>query len=192
MRIILKEDWKFSFLMWNLFLAWTPFFFTHMVEKVRSSFGKFTFCILAILFFPNSPYMITDLLHLKLYQQNIIWFDSLLIFSFAFTGLLIGLFSLKKGHHLLKIHTKTSFSWILILTTTFLSGFGIYLGRYCRLNSWDLFQRPLWFIGRVLYQFNNPLMYKMTLTFGFIIIAFYYIFHSLFNPNEKDIYSKFE
>ncbi len=186
LRIFLREEYKFSFLIWNLFLAWTPFWLTNLAEKVNRYFLKFSTLTVGLLFFPNSPYMITDLLHLKNYDQNIIWFDSLLIFIFAFTGLLIGLTSLKKGHDILKNHFDNLLAWTIICTITFLSGFGIYLGRYCRLNSWDLFHRPSWFLGRILHQFENPLSYKMTLTFGFILFGVYYIFHNFTLESRQD------
>ena len=187
LRVILKEEYRFSFLVWNLFLAWTPFWLTNFAEKVKSNFTKFSILTIGLLFFPNSPYIITDLLHLKNYDQNILWFDSLLIFIFAFTGLLVGLISLKKAHEILKSYFDILLVWTLILISTLLSGFGIYLGRYCRLNSWDLFHRPLWFVGRVLHQFENPLSYKVTLTFAFFLFGLYFIFYNFTTTSGQKI-----
>lgn len=103
-RIILKDNLRYSFLLWNLFLAWIPLLLSQLAYRVieRRAFSVAAL-FLWLLFFPNAPYIITDLLHLKGYSQNILWFDSLLIFTFAITGLLIGLVSLNLAHQSLEI-----------------------------------------------------------------------------------------
>ncbi len=187
LRIYFKNDTKYSFLFWNLFLAWIPFGLTQLATRFLKSSKLLTYLILFLwlLFFPNSPYIITDLLHLKGYSQNILWFDSLLIFLFAATGLIISLNSLQTAQKILKSYLGATTTWFIVFFTTLLSGFGIYLGRYCRLNSWDLFHRPLWFFGRVIHQFENPLTYKLTLTFGFVILCLYLIFYD-YNTKSKN------
>lgn len=177
-RLLFKNDIKYSFLFWNLSLAWIPFCLTQLASKFSRTSKIKTFIILLVwvLFFPNSPYMITDLLHLKGYNQNILWFDSLLIFLYAGTGLFISLNSLQTAQLIFNQYFGRCKTWIILCSIILLSGFGIYLGRYCRLNSWDLFRRPIWFLGRVIYQFENPLTFKVTLTYGFVILCLYLIF----------------
>ncbi|HEY1056186.1 MAG TPA: DUF1361 domain-containing protein, partial [Emticicia sp.] len=104
-HIILKDDMKYSFLLWNLFLAWIPLILAQLSFKAMKQNNMplaYIMLFLWLLFFPNAPYIITDLLHLKDYSQNILWFDSLLIFTFAITGLLIGLSSLGIVHQTLE------------------------------------------------------------------------------------------
>lgn len=185
-RIILKHEYQFSFLTWNLFLAWVPFWLILLVENTRQKNLKFLILPVWLLFFPNAPYIITDLLHLKNYTHNIPWYDSLAIFTFAATGVLIALYSLQKAHRILEQYTSPATTWTLIALCSLLTGFGVYLGRYCRLNSWDLFNRPIWFAGRILHQFENPLTYKFTLTFSFVFFAFYYIYIRFFAAEHPD------
>jgi uncharacterized membrane protein len=187
-RLIFKNDTKYSFLFWNLFLAWIPFCLTQLANRfsTTSKFWTFTTLFFWLLFFPNSPYIITDLLHLKGYSQNILWFDSLLIFLYGGTGLLIGLNSLQTAQQTFRLYLGRTKTWIVLCSTILLSGFGIYLGRYCRLNSWDLFHRPLWFFGRVIYQFENPLTFKVTLTYGFVILCLYLIFYDMYKFLDKE------
>lgn len=185
-RIIIKVEWRFSFLIWNLFLAWIPFALTSIATPLQAKINSKAVSILILpswlLFFPNSPYIITDLLHIKNYSQNILWFDSLLIFMFAFTGLIIGLHSLQKAHELFNLHFRSTWAWTLVLACTILAGFGIYLGRYCRLNSWDFLQGPTWFFGRIIQQLENPLSLKVTLAFAGVLFGLYSIFHLFYAP----------
>ena len=187
-RLIFKSDTKYSFLLWNLFLAWIPYILT-IISKYYSQLNKIkTIAILLVwfLFFPNSPYIITDLLHLKGYQQNILWFDSLLIFVYASTGVLLSLNSLQIAKQIFNNYLGKTKTWIILLVIILLSGFGIYLGRYCRLNSWDLFNQPLWFFGRIVHQFENPLTYKVTLTYGLVIFCLYLIFQDSIKLKNKN------
>lgn len=187
-RIILKDDMKYSFLLWNLFLAWIPLLLAHLAynaAKKKYLPSTYATLFLWLLFFPNAPYIITDLLHLKGYSQNILWFDSLLIFTFAITGLLIGLNSLSTVHQSLEIILGKIPAWSAIVGSVILLGFGIYLGRYCRLNSWDLFNEPLWFAERVLHQFKNPMAFKLTGTYAFVILGFYMAYRNFGNPQNE-------
>ena len=186
-RVVAKGDVRYVFLVWNIFLAWTPFWLAHLAEITNNKALKAGLLCVWLLFFPNSPYIITDLLHLRNYQQNIAWFDTILIFMFALTGLVLGLFALKKVHKIIEFYVGNAFSWLSIGFICFISGFGIYLGRYCRLNSWDLFQNPFWLIARVLRQFENPLSYQVTCLFGVVLLSLYGIFHYFGAPNEKQI-----
>jgi len=185
-RVTMKEETRFSFLIWNLFLAWIPFFITSLAAGLqagkRNRWAIFLVFPAWLLFFPNAPYIITDLLHLKGYSQNILWFDCLLIFLFAFTGLIVGLHSLQKAYGLFRHYFNAPAAWLLILSCSVLSGFGVYLGRYCRLNSWDLFHKPFWSAGRIIHQFDNPLSVQVTLVFGFILFGLYSIYHHFYAP----------
>ncbi len=187
-RVILKDDMKYSFLLWNLFLAWIPLLLAQLAyntAKKNSIPATYVLLFLWLLFFPNAPYIITDLLHLKGYSQNILWFDSLLIFTFAITGLLIGLNSLSIVHQSLEALFGKIQSWSVVVGSVILLGFGIYLGRYCRLNSWDLFSEPLWFAGRVLHQFKNPMAFKLTGTYAFVILGFYMAYRNFAYPQNE-------
>lgn len=187
-RVVIKDEWRFGFLVWNLFLAWVPFWLTSIAAHLHSRTGSKLLVIpvlsVWLLFFPNAPYIITDLLHIRNYGQNIIWFDSVLIFLFAFTGMIIGVQSLQKAHELFRRQFNAAWAWLLVLGCTLLSGFGIYLGRYCRLNSWDLFHDPFRLAGRVANQLDNPLSLKITLMFGFILFGIYVIFHRFYTPEK--------
>jgi len=71
-----------------------------------------------------------------------LWFDASLLFASAFTGLMLGLYSLVMVRQALL--TKISNFWanFFVFSTITLSGFGIWIGRFLRWNSWDIVTRP--------------------------------------------------
>jgi uncharacterized membrane protein len=109
------------------------------------------FFILWLLFFPNAPYLATDVLHLVSSSPSFLWYDCLLFFFFGWIGLFLGLLSLFQIHQYLKFRLNYAFSEIIIFAICFISSFGVYLGRFERWNSWDVFINPL---GLAKHSFN--------------------------------------
>jgi len=99
-RRIYVGSWGLFFLNWNLFLAFVPWALTSISfikPKIRqSAFSVALLLIFWLLFFPNAPYIITDLFHLRVIRTMPIWYDTLLILSYAWTGLICGFISLKQ------------------------------------------------------------------------------------------------
>jgi uncharacterized membrane protein len=82
-RVIYTGSLEFRFLNWNLFLAFIPWFLSSVIilKDLQSNKLLLTFLILVwVLFFPNSPYILTDLFHLGTSSRAPVWFD--LIFNF--------------------------------------------------------------------------------------------------------------
>lgn len=183
-RILSTDTIRYTFLVWNLFLAWVPLaiavymqlYFQHKpMHRVYLAAGS----IFWLLFLPNAPYIITDLLHLRGNSDVPVWFDSLLVFSYAMAGLQAGLFSLYIMQGLLeKVFTK-KVSYGIIAICVWLSSYGVYLGRFQRWNSWDLFTNPGWLLMDSLQQLTNPTAIKMTIAFASILTFFYLLFLSL-------------
>jgi uncharacterized membrane protein len=172
----------FLFLNWNLFLAFIPWALTSLVIiNPNIQKAKITIFILLgswLLFFPNAPYILTDLFHLRFKSSMPIWFDLILILSFAWTGLLFGFFSLWNIEQILaksfKPHTVTLISVALL----FAASFGIYLGRYLRWNSWDVLTEPsgiVYDIGhRFIHPFEHPTTWGMTIFMGVFLCMIYF------------------
>ena len=98
-RALFAQSRELFFYPWNLFLAWLPFLLARRIYGLRADrsprFGLLAVCALAwFFFFPNAPYIVTDLVHLKTRAPVPKWFDLLLMVSFAWTGLCLGYLSL--------------------------------------------------------------------------------------------------
>ncbi len=97
-------------------------------------------CWLAM--FPNAPYIITDFIHLYEIPPLTWWFDLGMILTFALSGLFLGIVSLRTMHDLVRPKLGAVIGWLFVAVASLLSGFGVYLGRFQRLNSWDLLTKP--------------------------------------------------
>ena len=94
-RIIYTQHLTYIFLAWNLFLAWLPFAFALLAYELREhTWLSWPLSGLWLLFLPNAPYLITDLMHLHYSSIVPVWYDAIMMFSFALTGLLLGFLSL--------------------------------------------------------------------------------------------------
>jgi len=140
-------------------------------------------------FFPNAPYILTDLFHLNHGAAMPMWFDLVLILAFAWTGILFGFLSLWDFEKLLK--TKLSRKWIPLISVglLFLSSFGIYLGRYLRWNSWDLIHRPFSIFqdvsDRVLYPLEHTRTWGVTFFMGILLVLMYVSFRLVYARNSQ-------
>jgi uncharacterized membrane protein len=183
-RIVSTDTMRYTFLVWNLFLAWIPlaiavymqlYFQKKPINWVYFIVGG----LMWLLFLPNAPYIITDLLHLRGNTTVPVWFDSLLVFSYAMAGLQAGLFSLYIMQQLMEKFFSRNISYTITALCVWLASYGVYLGRFQRWNSWDLFTNPTWLLMDSLRQLTNPTAIKMTVAFACILTFFYLLFLSL-------------
>ncbi|MBO0952335.1 DUF1361 domain-containing protein [Fibrella forsythiae] len=179
--------WFFMFLMWNLFLAWFPLGVMLVLRDLRVSgvLGRgrrdqtvsWLMVGLWLLFMPNAPYIITDLFHLRMTDGQMVWFDTLMIFVGAVTGLLAGLYSTLLAHRTVRTLTGSLPSWVFIMACQGLAGFGIYLGRYIRWNSWSILTQPMILTRSLWTSLHDPLAQKVALTYGFGLATLYVAFY---------------
>jgi len=176
-RIKLTGSFFFLFLVWNLFLAGIPYVISSLLRFSsriqQSTFWSLTGFACWLVFFPNSPYIITDLIHLHNDNAELRWFDLFLIFIFAINGLILGILSLLDIYHLIAKKYTTTVAHYTILQVCILSGYGIYVGRFLRFNSWDVLTQPKTLFFEMAHSFYNPHVGLVTFFFGgFIWILF--------------------
>jgi len=188
-RIYKTGSSMYFFLNWNLFLAYIPLIFSSFIIYFKKLENRkiliFLILLVWLLFFPNAPYILTDLFHLKRESKVPVWFDLILIMSFAWTGLIMGFLSLFDIENLLFKTTKTSIKIIIISIILFVSSFGIYLGRFLRWNSWDIVSRPqnLFFdiFNRIANPFNYPKTWSVTILLGILLNIMYWTLRLIIN-----------
>ncbi|MEP2936996.1 MAG: DUF1361 domain-containing protein [Gilvibacter sp.] len=177
-RIFATEDILYLFLIWNLFLAALPYTFAKITARHAKpkNLGLRAMLLLGfwLLFLPNSFYIVTDLIHLKRSQSHLIYFDLLMIASFAITGLMYGYYSIQViSKTMASYWNKTTLS-LATLAVYLLCGFGIYLGRVLRWNSWDIITQPAQLFRDIAVIVLNPLSHLQSwgITIGFGVFLY--------------------
>jgi uncharacterized membrane protein len=171
----------YVFLIGNLFLACVPLILSttmRMADRRRCHWSiRGVLFGLWLLFLPNAPYILTDLLHLTRTAEAPAWYDLALLLSCSGTGLLLGYLSLVDVQELVARNFTPICGWIFALVSLVLSGFAIYLGRFLRWNSWDVLLTPTRLFditAVVVHPVSNARPLSVTLVFG-IILALGYI-----------------
>lgn len=168
---------KFVFLVWNLFLAAIPLGFAVLLSKVERWRLAAPLISGWLLFFPNAPYVLTDLLHLRPRSGIPVWYDLLMLLSFALVSLWMGFQSLQLVQVWIARKSSALMAWSFVAVSLLLSGFGIYLGRFLRWNSWDIVSNPVSLMGDIWERFADPLAHGqtwgVTLGFGGLLLVAY-------------------
>lgn len=193
-RVQWSGNLMFVFLTWNLFLAWVPFLLAFALSEMNktdaSRIKKAGVFVAWLVFFPNSPYILTDLFHLRLRSEIPLWFDLVLILSFAWNGLLLGYSSLMEIQKVLRTRLSAGIVNFFIGGLLVLCSFGIYLGRYPRYNSWDIITNPITLFtdifNMVMDPMNNPRMVGVTFFFSVFLMVSYWTLNTMINHKQHD------
>jgi len=184
-RVYLSHTFTYAFLVWNLFLAWFPYLSSLWAAHTHWRYPQVWWYLLIpgalwLIFFPNAPYILTDFWHLRARAPIPIWYDIGMLAAFAWTGLFLGVFSLRTMHRLVQRFAGPIVGWLFVLSSIGLGGLGIYLGRFLRWNSWDLFVRPGRVLTDVVVRVLNPWSYPgafgVTLLFAAFLLICYLTF----------------
>jgi len=183
-RVAYTQDLFFIFLVWNLFLAFVPWFIASLayIKKVTNWAILAVMILLWLAFFPNAPYILTDLIHLRKGWHIPLWFDLILLLSYGFSGMLYGFVSLRMIELILTAKTGHRRMGILSVPLIYLACFGVYIGRFLRWNSWDLVSN----LGSVMQDvyirianpFGNPDTWAFTCLFGTLLNILYWSYKS--------------
>lgn len=163
-RVLVTGYVTYLFLIWNLFLGFVPYAISQWAAtKIASLKGIKLVGVLItwLLFIPNSFYILTDLFHLSQFNSAPKWFDLLLIFSFAWNGLLLGALSVRKIETIMFIKSGRGSSLLVVLIVMWLNSFGVYIGRYLRYNSWDVITQPFSLFSELFEILLHPLRNRM-------------------------------
>jgi uncharacterized membrane protein len=180
---------RFVGLFGNLLLAWIPLGLAFAIQWLRSLPVPRTrwlwFCAVCwFLFFPNASYIVTDMVHLdKHHLKDVVpkWFDLMIIMAHACTGLFLGCTALAAIESMVRERLGRRWAATLAIAMLGLASFGIYLGRFLRLNSWDVLTRPGRLVEKVV-ALTEPVkafeVVAFSLTFFLFSVAVYWFFAS--------------
>lgn len=182
-RIFYSGTLNYIFLAWNLFLAGIPVLFSRKLMQ-HNKFTLYTAALFTcwLFFFPNAPYIITDIIHYRERWPVPKWYDLLLVTSAAWNGLSAGFISLLQVERFFSKFLSKRKLMLLVFICLFLCAYGIYIGRFLRYNSWDIISSPLQLLGESLRHFVNPFKYfrvwEFTILFSVMLSIFYFTIRS--------------
>lgn len=190
-RCFALRDWWYAWMLpWNLLLAFVPIPLALWTERLALFYHRPKLKLVAVvaawaLFFPNAPYLITDVMHLHRVPPMPLWFDATLLFGFALTGLLAGLVSLYWMHRLGRHFLGPKRADSLLAAYLPLAAWGIYLGRELRWNTWDVLYRPHYLIWDALTRGTSLKALAMTVEFSVLIGFSYLVVLALIHLNPR-------
>jgi uncharacterized membrane protein len=205
LRVLVTGSFSYAGLIWNLFLAWIPYLLSLAVRRISYRDGGCTgITPLAVLlglawlfFYPNAPYILTDIIHVirgfpaeeirpPLITENaLLWYDIVLTSAFAFVGHIVGLISLLVMHRLIQESFDRFWGWAFALVAIGMGGYGIYIGRFERLNSWDIVRAPRLILRTTLLNLFNLKAVLFSLLFALFIFMTYLAVYTLFETARE-------
>lgn len=194
-RHLTDEPWAGPRLHLNLALAWVPYLCSLLLVVIhqRAPENRVAWWALFavwLAFFPNAPYMVTDWLYLPNFREEL-WYSIGIFGTFSLAGLLLAVTSLYLVHTLLRVRLGSVVSWAMVFLVLLLSGLGVFLGRFVRLNSWDLVTDPATALAGLTEKLGDPAdrasSLYFSLGFALLLAMCYAVFFSLRNaPHSRE------
>jgi uncharacterized membrane protein len=193
LRVAISGNTFYRYLVWNLFLAIVPYiiaaFGVRLLARLKDIRGRKLVAALTallwVVFYPNAPYIFTDFIHVinKTYVRaspaewlglnDLLWYDLLMNAAFAFFGHFIGLVSMWFMESSLTKVWGVRAARILVAVAILFAGFGIYLGRFSRLNSWDILAAPRTVLAEIREATADPKALLFSVAFSVFVFLSY-------------------
>jgi len=194
-RVVYTGTDYYANLVWNLFLAWIPLgLAVYAYDGYRNGIGRLQLWAaggLWLVFFPNALYIVTDFKWLRHSAGVPIWYDILLVSAAAWSGLLLGFTSLYLMQRVVGRAVGAVQAWAFAFATLVLGSFGVYLGRFERWNSWDVFTRPRLIaqdlLPGLLHPQDHPRALAVMLLFTAFLAMSYLVFYAFAEPEVEPL-----
>ena len=185
----------YRFLVWNLILAWIPFLLALVFydgwRRGRSWPALAALGGLWLLFLPNAPYLVTDLVHLGTIPGAPLWYDGAMISAFAATGLLLALASVFLVHAVALRTLGVRLGWVVPVVALGLCSAGVIVGRFGRLNSSDAILRPGRLAAFTVRHVADPLAsgraLALTLAYAAFLVIAYVVLYAVSSLRPDDV-----
>ena len=194
-RVAYTQSLEATNLVWNLVLAWIPFVLALVLydaaRRGSSPAPLAAVGALWLLFLPNAPYIVTDLKWLGHYESGTHWFDYVFVIGSAAIGLVLGFLSLYLVQAVVAHRLGRVAGWTLALGALAASGVGVYLGRFQRWNSWDVFTEPTRVVGELAAAALDPLAHgrplALSISFALVWCTGYALFYAMFRTQLREL-----
>lgn len=155
------ERYAYGFLVVNLGLAWIPVAFAAVLAAACTRARLLALVPLGLaflVFLPNAPYLVTDLVHAGEQPPHVpLGVDLAILVTAATCGTLAWATSLRLFQLALRSRFGPLTVRITVLSAGALAGVGICVGRILRWNSWDVITRPATLVNDAVAALGDPL-----------------------------------
>jgi uncharacterized membrane protein len=174
-----------GFMSWNLFLAFIPFAFSIFLFRRQANRNILWWVGLIIftLFLPNAAYVITDIIHFvsdvrtpDISGNGIIFVIIPQYLVFIIAGFQCHVLSVMRFMNYIQIKDNLTMLIGIELGVNLICAYGVYLGRFPRLNSWYIITRPYRLVNTVVDSFMASNFWFAMFIFFVTITLLYYIF----------------
>jgi uncharacterized membrane protein len=186
-RVRVTGTESYTFMMWNLFLAWIPMWaatgwhvWSKKTDKPWSK--KFSLLLAAawLVFLPNASYVATDFVHFPMVRNRGVWpwSDLFMLMLFVWTAVLLGFCSLYLFHSRVRARYGAAAGWAFCGAVILAQAAGVYVGRELRWNSWWVLTDPKRLVTDM-PVFLDPGPYKFIAMAGMFCGAVYLMIYSM-------------
>ena len=169
---ISSQEIQFSFLLLNTFLGYLPIEIAFHLKKDQSSGWFWLLTLLWLFFYPNAPYLLTDLFHLTMLRPYDIttglikldihmWLNYTYLMVSTMSCTLLALVGLSQIADQIKdrLHFTAAYSrYAIIFVLTILASIGVYVGRFLRLHTVYLLTSPKWALKMIGDMWNIKML----------------------------------
>lgn len=177
---------SFHFLLLNTVLAYIPIELSFWLTARRTNWTFWLLAVIWLLFYPNAPYLMTDLFHLSLLKpyglNGMLRFDLEMWREFAYllgpmmVSVIVGTWSVDQIAQELRrrLHLgKLPISRELISGALFLfASVGVYVGRFLRLHSIYLLITPQYIVNQLLGMWSLKMLAFVVIMWGLQLLVY--------------------
>lgn len=143
---MLLNDVQNTELIWNMFWALIALDFAILVRQNDHLASKLLITPFWLFFYPNTFYVLTELVNIQ-FSSTALWErNSLLLFMLYIPSILFGIMAgvesleaIFKGYNIKFYGLRL----LIIGSLSLFASYAIYIGRYANIRSWDIFTRPV-------------------------------------------------
>ncbi|NQI71453.1 DUF1361 domain-containing protein [Streptococcus suis] len=143
---MLLNDVQNTELIWNMSWALIALDFAILVRQNDHLASKLLITPFWLFFYPNTFYVLTELVNIQFANAALWESSSLLLFMLYIPSILFGIMAgvesleaIFKGYNI----NVYGLRLLIIGSLSLFASYAIYIGRYANIRSWDIFTRPL-------------------------------------------------
>lgn len=183
-------NYNFSWIAFNLVLAFIPVVLTMILTKRLNKFLRILLLLFWFLFLPNTIYLVSDIQYLPIqfYYSDFPQKIALLVQygTVIFFGFITYFYSLKPLEQEISKNKNFKTNKLVIITSfNMIIAFGVTLGKFIRIHSWFVFTNSQSVIRGTFEVLMTPKLILYFLLFGILVNLIYFFTNGYFKKSKR-------